>query len=282
MPPDDEELLKDLIPLRNNAVKAKDEGGNHLAFRDGIKAKINDFMADDEVSQVLVINPEKYPVTKQTTDGKSSNYGKPPYDLTPFADLTAAEITRIISEESLNYCKTSYAGGSLGARLLLVFEEAHTLIPEWSSAANDGDRNAANGTARVILQGRKYGLGSMVIAQRTANVSKSILNQCNTVFALRVFDDTGKQFLENYVGRDYAALLPTLEERHAIVSGKALALTCPIEIALNDKDDVMNYPVAASSPNGVHSEDAGVGNKDETGERLTMVVDEASSEELIS
>ncbi len=122
----------------------------------------------------------------------------------------------------------------------------------------------------------------MVITQRTANVSKSILNQCNTVFALRVFDDTGKQFLENYVGRDYAALLPTLEERHAIVSGKALALTCPIEIALNDKDDVMNHPVAASSPNGVHSEDAGVGNKDETGERLTMVVDEASSEELIS
>ena len=269
MVPDDEELLKRLIPLRNNAVKAKDEGGNHLAFRNGIKAIINGFMADDKTPQVLVINPEKYPVTKQTTDGKSSNYGKPPYDLTPFADLTAAEITRIISEESLNYCKTSYAGGSLGARLLLVFEEAHTLIPEWSSAASDGDRNAANGTARVILQGRKYGLGSMVITQRTANVSKSILNQCNTVFVLRVFDDTGKQFLENYVGRDYAALLPTLEERHAIVSGRALALTCPIEIALNDKDDVMNHLVAASSPNGVHSEDAGVGNKDETGERLT-------------
>ena len=265
--PDDEILINTLIAQKANAVKAKDEGGNHLVFRSDMKEIINRFMEDDRGPQVLVINPEKYPVTKQTTDGKSSNYGKPPYDLTPFADLTAAEITRIISEEALNFCKTNYSGGSLEARLLLVFEEAHTLIPEWSSAANEGDRNAANGTARVILQGRKYGLGSMVITQRTANVSKSILNQCNTIFALRVFDDTGKQFLENYVGRDYAALLPTLEERHAIVSGRALALTCPIEIALNDKSDVINHSMIVDPSDGVHIEGIVEGNAEETQER---------------
>ena len=96
------------------------------------------------------------------------------------------------------------------------------MSPEWNSVANDADRYASSGTARVILQGRKYGLGSLIITQRTANVSKSILNQCNTVFAMRIFDDTGKAFLENYVGADYAAVLPTLEERHAVVVGKAL------------------------------------------------------------
>ena len=57
-----------------------------------------------------------------------------------------------------------------------------------------GDKIAVNGTAKVILQGRKYGLGSFVITQRTANISKSILNQCNTIFALRIFDDTGKHY----------------------------------------------------------------------------------------
>ena len=128
-----------------------------------------------------------------------------------------------------------------------MFEEAHSLVPEWSSAANDGDRNAANGTARVILQGRKYGLGSMIITQRTANVSKSILNQCNTIFALRVFDDTGKQFLENYVGSDYAAMLPTLEERHAIAAGKALKLACPVEIELNDRESLL-YSSPCNTP----------------------------------
>ena len=105
--------------------------------------------------------------------------------------------------------------------------------------ANEGDKQATNGTAKVILQGRKYGLGSLVVTQRTANISKSILNQCNTIFALRVFDDTGKQFLENYIGRDYSNVLPTLEERHAIAIGKAMKLKQPVILELNDMDEII-------------------------------------------
>ena len=124
--------------------------------------------------------------------------------------------------------------------MLLVFEEAHSLIPEWNSVASEGDKSATNGTAKVILQGRKYGLGSLVITQRTANVSKSILNQCNTIFALRVFDDTGKGFLENYIGEDYADTLATLEERHAIAIGKGLKLKQPVIIQLNDRAKIVS------------------------------------------
>ncbi len=102
------------------------------------------------------------------------------------------------------------------ARVCLVYEEAHSLIPEWNSVAVEGDKAATNGTARAILQGRKYGLGCLLITQRTANVTKTILNQCNTVFAMRTFDDTGKEFLSNYLGGEYAAKLPSLKERHAV------------------------------------------------------------------
>jgi uncharacterized protein len=151
-------------------------------------------------------------------------------------DLTVAELTRLISEVSLDLSKSK--GLTDEARLLLVYEEAHSLVPEWNSVANDGDKSATNGTAKVILQGRKYGLGSFVITQRTANISKSILNQCNTIFALRVFDDTGKQFLENYIGSDYSNLLPTLEERHCVAIGKALKLKQPVILELNHKDSI--------------------------------------------
>lgn len=61
----------------------------------------------------------------------------------------------------------------------------------------------------------------------------------NTIFALRVFDDTGKQFLKNYIGSDYANTLPTLEERHAIVVGKALKLRQPVIIRLNDMENII-------------------------------------------
>src|SRR2546421_12494623 len=90
-------------------------------------------------------------------------------------------------------------------------------FPEWNAVASEGDKAATNGTAKAILQGRKYGLGCLVVTQRTANVTKTILNQCNTVFALRVFDSTGMEFLRNYVGDDYSSVLSTLENRHAIV-----------------------------------------------------------------
>lgn len=45
----------------------------------------------------------------------------------------------------------------------LIYEEAHSLVPEWNSIANSGDDKAANGTAKVILEGRKHGLGCIQI-----------------------------------------------------------------------------------------------------------------------
>lgn len=155
-------------------------------------------------------------------------------------DLTQAEKTRVVAEELFKILMKIPLADEKKAKVLLVFEEAHSLIPEWNSVASEGDKNATNGTAKVILQGRKYGLGSLVITQRTANVSKSILNQCNTIFALRVFDDTGKGFLENYIGEDYADTLATLEERHAIAIGKGLKLKQPVIIQLNDRDNIIN------------------------------------------
>jgi len=122
------------------------------------------------------------------------------------------------------------------ARCCLVFEESHSLVPEWNSALNDGDKSATNGTAKAILQGRKYGLGCMIITQRTANVTKSILNQCNTVFALRTFDSTSVEFLKNFVGDDYAGVLSSLEDRHAIIFGKASSCKTPLMVRLNERE----------------------------------------------
>jgi len=122
------------------------------------------------------------------------------------------------------------------ARACLIYEEAHSLVPEWNSVANDGDKNATAASARAILQGRKFGLGCLLITQRTANVTKTILNQCNSIFAMRTFDDTGKEFLGNYIGSEYARVLPSLKERHAVFFGKASSCDDPVLIRLNDRN----------------------------------------------
>lgn len=209
----------------NGNLDNPESWGNESLYRSTIQSEIDSFIAS--AARVLTINPDLHNVSKAGCQFK----------ITYKVELSPAEKVRMISERLI--VKASSLGETSEARFLLVFEEAHSLVPEWNSISNEGDKNATNGTAKVILQGRKYGLGSMIVTQRTANISKSILNQCNTIFALRVFDDTGKQFLENYIGTDYSNLLPTLEERHCVAIGKALKLKQPVIIQLNDMNEII-------------------------------------------
>ena len=223
-------VINDLSILTKKALKREssnsgpsnqpNQWGNENFYQKKVKKRLQAF--DRSKGKILILNPDWHKVNKARST----------FNIVYADDLTIAEKTRIIAEQVFMYAMSQ--GETDKARFLLVFEEAHSLIPEWNSTANPGDQSASNGTAKVILQGRKYGLGSFVVTQRTANISKSILNQCNTIFALRVFDDTGKQFLENYIGSDYANVLPTLEERHCIAVGKAMKLKQPIILKLND------------------------------------------------
>jgi len=117
-----------------------------------------------------------------------------------------------------------------GKRVSVVLEEAHTIIPEWNFIGLNEKNSQAlvNQIGQIALQGRKYDIGFLVIAQRTANVSKTVLTQCNTVIAFQEFDKTSSDFLSNYFGQDIIKILPTLKFRHAIAAGKAFKSSVPM------------------------------------------------------
>jgi len=224
-------------PGKTKVKKNVEEGGSVRAFSAKIKAQFEDFLKPDSNVKLRILNPAQFEVWRQDS--------KPYQDQASMATLTLTEITRIITEGLLEVLQEQ--GMTDRARCCIIYEEAHSLIPEWNAVATDGDRTATNGTAKAILQGRKFGLGCLVITQRTANVTKSILNQCNTVFGLRVFDATGMEFLKNYIGEDYAGVLSTLEDRHAVVFGRASSCRDPVLARLNDRADflrVFRPPVA--------------------------------------
>jgi hypothetical protein len=120
------------------------------------------------------------------------------------------------------------------AKLCIVLEEAHTIIPEWnfSGSSDKTSQSLVNSIGQIALQGRKYGVGFIVIAQRTANVSKTVLTQCNTVICFQAFDETSYTFLSNYVGKDMVQTLPNLKQYHAVVAGKAVKANTPMIIDL--------------------------------------------------
>ena len=224
----DEAIRKEISPSANCVNQNKESGGNHREFAASLNLHIKQFMEEDW--GLRVFNPGAYAVTEQTSGlfNKAAGIG----------DLTNVQKSRIVAEQFLKCVQDQM---SEKARLCLVLEEAHSLVTEWNSVSSDGDKNATNGTAKAIMQGRKYGFGCLLITQRTANVTKSNLNQCNTVFGLRVFDDTGKDFLSNYFGRDYAAMLPELQPRHCIAYGSALNTQTPLIVELNDKDECAKH-----------------------------------------
>lgn len=120
------------------------------------------------------------------------------------------------------------------AKICVVLEEAHTIVPEWnfSGSSDKSAQSLVNSIGQITLQGRKYGVGFLVIAQRTANVSKTVLTQCNTVVCFQAFDETSFTFLGNYVGKDMVQALPNLKQFHAVVAGKAVKSNIPMIIDL--------------------------------------------------
>jgi hypothetical protein len=143
--------------------------------------------------------------------------------------------TEKLFETIFNFAKEKY-NKNTPIKISLVLEEAHTITPETSFLGDLGDYGAnkalVNKMSQVALQGRKYGVGMLIIAQRTANVSKTVLTQCNTVICFQAFDETSFNFLGNYVGKDLVLTLPNLKQYHAIVTGKAIKSNVPMIIDL--------------------------------------------------
>ncbi|HKI54520.1 MAG TPA: DUF87 domain-containing protein [Anaerolineales bacterium] len=150
-------------------------------------------------------------------------------------EISNSKATLFITEMYLT-CLLNYAKDNFGTaqRVLIAVDEAHTIMPE-PSAMGLGDydsRGLVGKIAQIALQGRKYGVGLLVIAQRTATVSKSILTQCNTVISFNCFDDTSLNFLSNVYGRSYVPIIPNLPQLHAIVFGKGIRSQRPLIIQI--------------------------------------------------
>lgn len=133
-----------------------------------------------------------------------------------------------------------------GHKVCVVLEEAHTVIPEWNFVGipDKSSQSLLNSIAQIALQGRKFDIGLLVIAQRTANVSKTILTQCNTIVSFQQLDRTSSEFLSNYYGERIANILPNLKFRQAVASGKALKSNVPMIFEVPEilEPPERNYP----------------------------------------
>lgn len=114
-------------------------------------------------------------------------------------------------------------------RVMVVLEEAHTIIPETGGAGFDFETQWVVGRiSQIALQGRKYGVGLLVVSQRTALVSKSILSQCNTYFTHSLIDRTSLEYLTNVYSAEHVKVIPNLRFLECLAYGKAILSERPV------------------------------------------------------
>lgn len=120
--------------------------------------------------------------------------------------------------------------------LLCVVEEAHNFIP----STGEGQRNTPSVEIirKVITEGRKFGVGLLLISQRPSRLDETTLSQCNTYMIFRLVNPRDQSFVERVMEnltRADSRLLPGFGPGQGIVSGQGVRFPLLIQVE-QDKD----------------------------------------------
>ncbi len=114
--------------------------------------------------------------------------------------------------------------------VLFVCEEAHRYVPNHGEAQY---KEAQEAVRRIAKEGRKYGLGLMLVSQRPSDVEATVLSQCNSWIILRLTNSNDQEHVAKFLPDSLTGLtkmLPSLTRREAIFVGEAAALPSRIRI----------------------------------------------------
>ena len=147
-------------------------------------------------------------------------------------DLVVGVVTRILFEGM--FWGRDFPGTGKKRPLLMVFEEAHAYLPRGGSAQFVAGY-ASRSVRRVFKEGRKYGIGGIVVTQRPSELDETILSQCGTFMALRLGNTEDQGRVRAALPDTLAGivdLLPALRNGEAIVVGEAMAIPSRIRVPL--------------------------------------------------
>ena len=157
------------------------------------------------------------------------------------ADLAIGVVLNLVFEVSL---RCNYGGPGIGRPnpVLVVLEEAHRYL---SNNASIITRESAN---RIAREGRKYGVGLLLVTQRPSELPDTALAQCGTLVSLRLSnaEDQGtiRAALPDAVS-GLASILPSLRTGEGVVSGESVVLPARVLFDLPNPRPLADDPSLA-------------------------------------
>lgn len=161
------------------------------------------------------------------------NYDKPIriIDLSGIPNDVAGIVSATIARLLFMYKLWETEGQRATDPILLVCEEAHRYVPNRGEAEYASAQDAIK---RVAKEGRKYGVGLMLVSQRPSEIEPTVLSQCNSWIVLRLTNSEDQAYVLKFLPDSLSGLgkiLPSLRRREALFIGQAASI--PARILIN-------------------------------------------------
>lgn len=146
-----------------------------------------------------------------------------------------------ITYDALYWGQTTVVGGKLQP-LLVVLDEAHAYLKA-------GEESISSRTVQAIAkEGRKYGVGLLLVTQRPSELDETVLSQCGSIIALRMTNSRDKGHVVSAMQdelREMADVLSGLRTGEAIVSGEAVRIPSRIKFFQSNSSTKSSDPIAS-------------------------------------
>lgn len=152
--------------------------------------------------------------------------------------LTAKYLIREVVDHAIK-CRTT---GDFAT--IFVIEEAQYFIPERGLKIEVGNPEKTGVDKQIIeaiSQAGGYNVGFIIVTQRPAYISKSVISQCNTIAAFRLIAGNDQEAIikySEYGSERMSDYLPGLADHEALIWGMASPVPFPVTIEV----DVKDYP----------------------------------------
>jgi len=172
-----------------------------------------------------------------------------PITILDLSGIPSAVMTRLIGGilniiyEGLFWGRELPEGGRSRPQLV-VMEEAHRYL------GKDNDSPARDMVQRIVKEGRKFGVGAMIVSQRPSEIDDTILSQCGTFFALRLTNANDRAKVQAALPDNLSGVvdsLPVLRTGEAIVIGEAarLPIRCRVTLPTEQQRPQSGDPLVA-------------------------------------
>lgn len=160
---------------------------------------------------------------------KIIDFSEVPSDIMP---VVVGLVGRLIYQ--IQFWSSPGEDGDARHPIVIVCDEAHLYLPNSSTSTGPLEKRALENYERIAKEGRKYGVGLMVVSQRPSDVSTTILSQCSNIISLRLSNKTDQAVVKQLLPESLEGLmevLPTLDVGEAVVVGDATLLPTRIKMS---------------------------------------------------